>query len=91
MDKKVKIALALALVVCLLGAAVVIAATTGPQITWDVVAGGGGVSSSGNVQVMDTIGQPVVGDSSGGNATLNAGFWQILAVKYGIFLPIISR
>jgi hypothetical protein len=44
-------------------------------IDWWVVAGGGEPSSSGDVALNDTLGQPVVGSSSGGNVALGAGYW----------------
>ena len=41
-----------------------------------VVAGGGGTSAGGSTQLAGTIGQGVLGLSSGGTFSLNAGFWQ---------------
>ncbi len=41
-----------------------------------VVAGGGGTSTNAATKVAGTIGQGVLGLSSGGNYSLNAGFWQ---------------
>lgn len=40
-----------------------------------VVAGGGGSSANGNTSVEGTIGQGVLGSSSGGSYTLDSGFW----------------
>lgn len=45
------------------------------QIPWFTIAGGGGDSSGGSYAVSGTIGQPVTGFSSGGNYTLEGGFW----------------
>ncbi len=41
-----------------------------------VVPGGGGSSTNGPTNVAGTIGQAVLGLSSGGQFSLNAGFWQ---------------
>jgi hypothetical protein len=40
-----------------------------------VIAGGGGVSSSGNIQIEATIGQSLAGTSGNGSFSLNVGFW----------------
>jgi hypothetical protein len=95
MNQKLKIGLSVAVLVALVGVGVAIAVSTGPQITWDVIGGGGGMSTgtiSGTpVVLMDTIGQPVVDVSSGGNVKIGSGFWYLLAVNYGVFLPMITR
>ena len=41
-----------------------------------VVSGGGGSSANGTATVAGTIGQAVLGFSSGGQFSLSAGFWQ---------------
>src|SRR5262245_16687895 len=41
-----------------------------------VIAGGGGTSSNGTTRIDGTVGQSVLGTSSGGNFSLNSGFWQ---------------
>src|SRR5258705_4399565 len=41
-----------------------------------LLAGGGGASSNGNTRVEGSIGQAVLGSSSGGSFSLNGGFWQ---------------
>jgi hypothetical protein len=64
-----------ALVVLLIGAGMALAQGSGPAVEWWVVAGGGAPSSGGNVTLNDTLGQPVVGDASGGSVTLHAGYW----------------
>jgi hypothetical protein len=48
----------------------------GAAIDWWVVAGGGEPSSGGDVALNDTLGQPIVGPSSGdGGLALGAGYW----------------
>src|SRR6266550_232072 len=41
-----------------------------------LLAGGGGATSNGNTRVEGSIGQAVLGSSSGGSFSLNGGFWQ---------------
>jgi len=41
-----------------------------------VIAGGGGTSTNGNTTISGTVGQGVLGASSGGSFSLNGGFWQ---------------
>jgi hypothetical protein len=51
-------------------------------IEWWVLGGGGGSSNDGgSVALCDTLGQLIVGPSSGGNVTLGAGYW------YGVSAP----
>lgn len=57
----------------LLIASVAIAQTY--QIDWYVIGSGGGHAESGTYQVDGTIGQPIVGQASSDNYTVDAGFW----------------
>jgi Bacterial Ig-like domain (group 3)/Calx-beta domain/MBG domain len=50
-------------------------AQSGPQTTQSVVAGGGGTSANGPLQVSGTVGQSVTGASVGGSFQLESGFW----------------
>lgn len=91
--KSLKTSILLALIACLLVVSAV-AALSGPSIPWDVVSGGGGTAAGGNITISDTIGQPIVGHSSGGNLTVDAGYWVPLAasaITFSIFLPVITR
>jgi hypothetical protein len=63
-----------ALAVALLAVSVALAQGT-PAIGWWVISGGGSPSSGGAITLNDTLGQPVVGSSSGGNVSLGAGYW----------------
>ena len=47
------------------------------SIDWYVIASGGGHSESENYQSDGTAGQPIVGQSSSENYTVNAGYWVI--------------
>src|SRR5689334_14214846 len=49
------------------------------SIDWFKVAGGGGTSTNGQYSLSGTIGQPDAGYMSGGNYTLDGGFWGIVA------------
>ncbi len=49
------------------------------SIDWFTIDGGGGASTGGVYQVSGTIGQPDAGKMSGGNFTIDGGFWGIIA------------
>jgi len=49
------------------------------SMDWSTIAGGGGASTGGVYSVTGTIGQPDAGTMSGGNYTLQGGFWGIIA------------
>lgn len=49
------------------------------SIDWSTIDGGGGTSTGGVFSVSGTIGQPDAGRMSGGNYTLDGGFWGVIA------------
>jgi len=49
------------------------------SIDWFTIDGGGGTSTGGVYSVSGTIGQPDAGHMSGGNFTLDGGFWGLIA------------
>src|SRR6266568_2945675 len=49
------------------------------SIDWFSIDGGGGTSTGGVFSVTGTIGQADAGHMSGGNFTLDGGFWAIIA------------
>jgi hypothetical protein len=49
------------------------------SLDWSTIDGGGGSSTGGVYCVTGTIGQPDAGKMSGGNFTLDGGFWGFLA------------
>src|SRR6266536_388318 len=51
------------------------------SIDWFTIDGGGGTSTGGVYAVSGTIGQPDAGKLSGGNYTLDGGFWGIIAIQ----------
>jgi hypothetical protein len=50
------------------------------SIDWYAINGGGGTSTGGVYSVSGTIGQPAPGAMSGGNFSIQGGFWSFLAV-----------
>jgi hypothetical protein len=49
------------------------------SVDWSTIDGGGGTSTGGVYSVTGTIGQPDAGKMSGGNFTLDGGFWGLVA------------
>lgn len=49
------------------------------SIDWYTIDGGGGTSTGGVYTVSGTIGQPDAGHMSGGNFSIDGGFWGIIA------------
>ena len=61
------------------------------SIDWFKVAGGGATSTGGVHSVSGTIGQPDAGPTmSGGNYTLDGGFWSIIATVQTPGAPLLS-
>lgn len=69
------------------------------SIPWWTVDGGGGQSSGGSYSVMGTLGQPDTGTMSGGQYSVNGGFWNAEGVisptplppVQSIYLPTVIR
>ena len=60
-------------------------------IDWFTIDGGGGTSTGGVYQVSGTVGQPDAGPTmSGGNFTLDGGFWSIIAAVQTPGAPLLS-
>ena len=92
MSKQRTAIITLALLSCLLIAGGVLADGTSGIDQW-VIGGGGGAASGAGVALDATLGEPIVGASSGGSITLEAGFW-VGASGSGtnqVFLPLLSR
>src|SRR6266705_2562777 len=60
------------------------------SIDWFTIDGGGGTSTGGVYSVSGTIGQPDAGKMSGGNFTLEGGFWGIIAALQTPGAPTLS-
>src|SRR6266705_5521518 len=85
---KTQCLLILALGVLLAGGATVGAQTY--AIDWFTIDGGGGTSTGGVYSVSGTIGQPDAGRMSGGNYTLDGGFWGIIAAVQTVGAPLLT-
>ena len=59
-------------------------------IDWFTVDGGGGTSTGGFFSVSGTIGQPDAGHMSGGNYSLDGGFWGIIAAVQTPGAPLLN-
>ena len=59
-------------------------------IDWFTIDGGGGTSTGGVYSVSGTIGQPDAGRMSGGNFTLDGGFWGLIAAVQTPGAPLLS-
>jgi len=75
MNKRLALALAAVLLGGLALVVTVVLAQGSTTVHWWVIAGGGAPSSATGVTLNDTLGQPVIGPSSGGNVALGAGYW----------------
>lgn len=60
------------------------------SIDWFTIDGGGGTSTGGVFSVTGTIGQPDAGKMSGGNFTVNGGFWGIIAAVQTPGAPLLT-
>ena len=81
----------IALLSCLLIAAGVLVGDTTGIDRW-VIGGGGGEASGGGVSLDASLGEPIVGISSGGSIALEAGFWTGSGGGTNqAFLPLLSR
>jgi len=61
------------------------------SIDWSTIDGGGGTSTGGVYSVTGTIGQPDAGATmSGGNYSLDGGFWGIVAVVQSPGAPLLT-
>ena len=59
-------------------------------IDWSTIDGGGGTSTGGVYSVSGTIGQPDAGKMSGGNYSVDGGFWGIVAAVQTPGAPLLS-
>lgn len=87
-----RIGLALAALLLLLFFVTILSAQSGGglALTWSTVDGGGGKSTSDNFVLRGTAGQPDAGEMSGGNFTLQGGFWAGAPHAPTLYLPLIK-
>jgi hypothetical protein len=60
------------------------------SIDWFTIDGGGGTSTGGVYSISGTIGQPDAGHLSGGNFSLDGGFWGIISAVQTVGAPNLS-
>jgi len=72
--------------------------STGFDLRWHVIAGGGGHASSAGYVLDGSIGQPAVGALDSASYRLGAGYWYGVAAPvpppppaYKIYLPIVLK
>jgi hypothetical protein len=68
----------------------IVASAQNYSIDWYEVAGGGGTSTGDVYSVTGTIGQPDAGAMSGGNFTLQGGFWALPAAVQAEDAPMLT-
>jgi hypothetical protein len=89
--EKFRLIVSLALAVCL-GTGVALAQGTSTINRW-FIGGGGGTATGGNVSISGTLGQSIAGPSSGGEVTIQNGFWVGSAATVDasseIYLPLV--
>lgn len=79
------------LAVGLFGAVVAAVGAPNYSIDWATVDGGGSTSTGGVYAVSGTIGQPDAGPTmSGGNYSVDGGFWGVMAVVQTPGAPLLS-
>ena len=61
----------------------------GYDLTWNVVAGGGTISTGGVYRLGGTAGQHEAGVLTGGAYTLVGGFWSGVTTRWKVYLPLI--
>lgn len=63
------------------------------DLSWNVVAGGGGRVESAGHTLLSTIGQPAAGPVAGPSYTLRSGFWGGALVDEGhrVYLPLVMK
>ncbi|MBN1954797.1 MAG: hypothetical protein JW900_07080 [Anaerolineae bacterium] len=84
--------IALALVACLALAVPVLAHVSAAyDLSWNVIAGGGGKMESTQHTLYGTVGQAATGHMSSSGHTLCSGFWCSGEVEYWVYLPLVLR
>jgi len=61
------------------------------DLSWHVIAGGGGRMAGTQHTLQGTTGQAVVGPAAGSGHTLCSGFWCGVEAEYRVYLPLVLR
>lgn len=80
-----------ALVALLATTAVALAQSSGFDLSWFTVDGGGGASQAGGYALDGTLGQAEAGAMTGGPFRLDGGYWAGSSGPISVFLPIVLR
>ena len=68
------------------------ALSTGYDLSWYTIDGGGGSSSGGGYSLGGTLGHPDAGSLSGGSYQLTGGFWGGTSIAhYNVYLPLVLK
>ena len=92
-----RIRIGVALVACLAVAVPVLAQVSAAfDISWHVIAGGGGTMESAQYAADGTVGQAATGLMSSGNSTVCSGFWSSecsgqAGGEFEVYLPVVLR
>jgi hypothetical protein len=81
-----------AIAVLLASASVALAqASSNYDLSWHIIASGGGQMGGSGHTIAGTIGQPVVGTMGGSGHALCSGFWCFGTVEHRVYLPLVLR
>ena len=68
------------------------APSTGYDLSWNTIDGGGGTSTGGGYTLVGTSGQPDAGPlMNGGGYSLAGGFWGGAMNQYQVYLPVVIK
>ena len=88
--RSLAIGLAGLLLMLLVAGAAIAQSSTHFDISWNVLAGGGGHAAGSHYAFDATLGQAVAGPVGGGSTELLAGYWQAFPA-YKLYLPLMLR
>ncbi len=61
------------------------------SIDRSVIGSGGAHLEQGSISLDNTLGQPVAGSYSEGDADLCVGFWCQIAFEYNVYIPLVLK
>jgi hypothetical protein len=91
MNKRILLVGVVGLLMALLLAGIAGAQTSpGYNLSWYVLAGGGGRSAAAHYAMNSTVGQALVGFSDSASYGMRSGYWQNWP-DYHVFLPVVVK
>jgi hypothetical protein len=93
-EKQIAAAILVVAILSLAGLGFALRESLSQSVDWQVLGGGGGQASSGEISLHGTLGQSLVGSSasSGGETSLWAGYWTYGTQNvYRLYLPLVVR